>query len=830
MESLLIDPEIRQRQLEWVEELEVIDKSQYISKGSDILAGVSDKFGLTAVWLADALYARSLDYPQTDFELLCYRIVRSRFLKLMFNIAVAAQIFIPFFAPSGCKYAEKLSTVSKFIAVDVICLVVYCVDLFLSLYINHKKKRLIHKPWTAFRLFCCIFLFLDIIAYSNYDFNAIRLVRSIFPFILISRRTNLQKMFQGIFVSCIRSLSVVLALISILILWTFVGFLLFRNVSTDANSNRFDTLPDALFATLHCITSRPFCVLELNPFFLASQASAVFFVTLTLASDVICISLIVAIGTSEYKLFATRMVKRRLWCRYYGLRAVFDALAIENRLSRECWILLCERLRYGFHRSSGEAAILYSMECNSESDQIDFESYLRLCALLSARVSVVVPTAKLTDIERSISLAQSDISTIIAQSSIKITSEIAGVNSAGGCGVDWTSVGDKLDESIGFRLSISDKENPTDTAMKKINGKPRDKSSLYETLTKTYQWFRLVCYRCATAYMVVELPANYLPLHVALRSVLSVINHFFLLIYLYYVSSGFASKSWYRFGDAIEFFFCADLFIRVVGFGFTEALKTNYTKAELLINITSIISLCILGQNHRGSKDGALIATLIIQSARFFGLFFVVNDVDIFEMMYPILIRAGFIFFSVIYFFAIFAHAFFCDSLSVSAASGGDDDSSQWVQYADQLNFSSYLISMYTLFEIAILANWSIVMDAAARVAGTGSYVFFYSFRLMVTLFVLPLLTGFIMQAFLAARRKKAWMVEEERAKQQAVDAQNGSVVSLSILGLSLKRLSNAALHQNSTFGSENPLNSQTSTTNSTDTTGSASGSGSGSG
>ena len=59
-------------------------------------------------------------------------------------------------------------------------------------------------------------------------------------------------------------------------------------------------------------------------------------------------------------------------------------------------------------------------------------------------------------------------------------------------------------------------------------------------------------------------------------------------------------------------------------------------------------------------------------------------------------------------------------------------------------------------------------MDAAAKQAGVSAFLYFYFVRLFLTLYALPILTGFIMQAFLGAlaykeARKKGATVGEAR-------------------------------------------------------------------
>jgi hypothetical protein len=123
-----------------------------------------------------------------------------------------------------------------------------------------------------------------------------------------------------------------------------------------------------------------------------------------------------------------------------------------------------------------------------------------------------------------------------------------------------------------------------------------------------------------------------------------------------------------------------------------------------------------------------------------------------------------------IYTFGTIAHVAFCDKLnSKDIAYIADDDSQSWTKFSTILNFSSYLQSIYTLAEVMVLGNWSIVMDAAVQAhsiqtiedpAARGAvrfsiYLFFILFRGLVVLVVLPILMSFIIQSFIQQLKKQ---------------------------------------------------------------------------
>ncbi|KAJ1417212.1 hypothetical protein B484DRAFT_150674 [Ochromonadaceae sp. CCMP2298] len=219
------------------------------------------------------------------------------------------------------------------------------------------------------------------------------------------------------------------------------------------------------------------------------------------------------------------------------------------------------------------------------------------------------------------------------------------------------------------------------------------------------------------------------------------------------------------------------MLVRLASVGAKRFLTFWENRCDALINLFSLIALIELSKTYLSteyeySKSGPHTVPLgwflFIESGRLFKIFFMFNDVKIFEHMIAVLIRASFVYFSVIYFFAVFAFSFFCNALDPVAAEAADrsqDDAAQWVEYQNILNFKTLLQSIFTLFELSLLGNWSMVMDAAVATGRpVAAYLFFYTYRLTVTLFVLPILISFIIQVFLSALtlREKELAAEKE--------------------------------------------------------------------
>jgi hypothetical protein len=749
-----IDPQLRRKQDEWADVISKVELKDYVDEGSSVLANVSEKYKLGALWLMDAISARSVDFPQNDREFYYYRISRSGTLRLVYNLACIAQVILPFFAVPECAFVVGIKKLSKYIIVDVVCLLIYLFDMALVFNVDSTNKRLIKKPWSAFRLFCCFLLFLECIAFSSAEFAGVRLVRSVFPLFLISRRTNLQKIMQGLMASAIKSLTVVTALFCVIILWSFVGFLVFRDLDPDDGGlQRYNTYYDAMFATLHCFTSRPFCLMALKPYFQLNEAAAVFFVTLTVAADIICISLIVGIGSSEYKLFAASYVKNRIEGRAYTSRLVFDAFCNKDKLlDRSTWCRLCVSMNSKFHRSKGEAVIMFSLEDDQDTGFIDYLSFVRLCALIAQRVVIMVP-----DNLRIEGDTRSGMPTDLGEA---LMNTEATRSEASRSSLILASVGNSNSEvlrSSSDSISYSNANHPPLISKKyrryhlvSLFGESQTASKLVVNMSNN-------CYIILSASISIKFWADQI-FTVSVRDLVMCIVYLLLVVYLVEISAVGCAAGWFSLGFVLEAIFWLDMIIHIGAFGWAEYTSRILNCFAVIINLSTFVSMVVQAHHHQSGniKGGPLLATIVTQSLRMIFPFFAVNDVAIFERILPILIRAGFVYFSFIYFYAIFAHNFFCGDLDTNLAAEGDDDSTTWVTYASILNFNTYLQAVFTMFEMSILGNWSIVMDAAAKKAKTRAYVFFYSFRLLVTLNVLPLLIGFVMQAFVGARKEIA--------------------------------------------------------------------------
>lgn len=284
-------------------------------------------------------------------------------------------------------------------------------------------------------------------------------------------------------------------------------------------------------------------------------------------------------------------------------------------------------------------------------------------------------------------------------------------------------------------------------------------------------WIKFTLYITATQ---IQFGYGNMNIDFALSTGILTVLNFFLLLQLCFLTHAKKNIHWFNFGWVLWVaYFGLQAVDMTVSPSFKKYFRSPKKWLTILLNLASFISLACLTPQYRANEDfqytRAMVAYLVVSLARFHQIFFLFNDVQVFEHIYPLLLRTAFIYFSFVYCFAVFAYSFFCNSLSVEDAQNttADNDASIWTNYSNVLNFSTMWHSIYTMFELSLLGNWSIVMSAAAASSDqVSAYLFFYGYRLLTTLCVLPILLSFIIQAFLSIITRR----EQEKQLNQALD------------------------------------------------------------
>jgi uncharacterized membrane protein len=177
--------------------------------------------------------------------------------------------------------------------------------------------------------------------------------------------------------------------------------------------------------------------------------------------------------------------------------------------------------------------------------------------------------------------------------------------------------------------------------------------------------------------------------------------------------------------------------------------------------------------SRKEERSGPVIALLTCQWLRLVRMTLPLNSSVVIRNMLPLVLRVLFLLFTVIYFFSVIGYYRFCGAFDDEKAADVDDWADRWVPYHQQLNFNTMLQTTYTLFEVAVLGNWSFVMRAAMLSGFASALLFFYAYRLAMTLIIIPILTSFIIQVYNARSARHAASERDEVMRRDAENQKN---------------------------------------------------------
>ncbi|CAN0066843.1 unnamed protein product, partial [Choristocarpus tenellus] len=103
------------------------------------------------------------------------------------------------------------------------------------------------------------------------------------------------------------------------------------------------------------------------------------------------------------------------------------------------------------------------------------------------------------------------------------------------------------------------------------------------------------------------------------------------------------------------------------------------------------------------------------------------------QLVFPAVLRSGYVLLAVVYAFSILAYSFYCNTpLGVGDLSDveGEPMMRRWISNQDAYSFATLPLTFLTMTDMAIMASWPNVMDAAGAVTDVESAsAFFYFYR-----------------------------------------------------------------------------------------------------
>ena len=413
MNVIKVGPLLRKKQQEWAELYSIVDIDIREPPQSHLCQ--SARHTLAGLYFDDGAKGRETSFPETDNQVLCYRITRSRFVLLFYSMVCLLHMSLPFFERPYCPWSSQMSGNVDYHSTDLgtysinrttsnsiqfCCLAFYIVELAVRESVGRPLSGdSMRNKWVWIRLGCCIALTVD----GMLSFMNVRFGLCLVPIIYISRRNSLRQIVEGVLLSSYRCIPVFTLLFALVVLWSFVGFLIFRNLEMD-NGSKFGSLWRSFLTCLQTHSSRGYAPFVLTPYYDKNPLAALFFVGLTVVTDILCTAFIIAIGNREYKLYSVSVFAQQLRNRKQAIVALHRILLEDEAgrnpppsahravgtISRHAWINFGTRIR-GRHMYKRKVLhMMFNTECDPTSDTITCLGLFRLCALLDARLEVRV--------------------------------------------------------------------------------------------------------------------------------------------------------------------------------------------------------------------------------------------------------------------------------------------------------------------------------------------------------------------------------------------------------------------------------------------------------
>lgn len=363
----------------------------------------------------------------------------------------------------------------------------------------------------------------------------------------------------------------------------------------------------------------------------------------------------------------------------------------------------------------------------------------------------------------------------------------------------------QLDERQVATLQISDKhnlfKNEIPVTICEISIKNEETSYLTISFFQTYlccgfmkihrEYFMLIISWCQYLTFQQMILSKLQP--ISILDVISFILHFFLLVQLIYFSSiTMSNESWLIFGYFLEIGFWWEMFIRIIALGELRYFNDSVQVIRALINLFTFIFMVLMGSAFANTTNGYYLLVVTLQCLRLFLFCTRVRGNGRYRLAIKNTSRALSLFLLILYFWTIIAQEVFCGVLSDDTVTGStttDDDATNWNQFSHILNFNNYQQALFTLFEVTVLGSWSMVMDATAREFSPSvvPLIFFFTFRLLMTLVILPMLMSFMVRSFIAlydqiafVRKHKRQMLKLYRERNLTLTAQSSQMLDLS--------------------------------------------------
>ena len=424
-----IDPELQEQQNAWVELL--LRRDIPVSKLPHLGLSDDQKEVLAAMWFRNGLAGVAIGYPQTTYQLWCYVISSSQWWIIIFSATCLLHTCAPFLTVPECPWeishtgqVDVMKPTNGYwphiavIGIYICAALVYMADVAFGIVVNRTDgsslvdswNKLVEKNrWLLFRMVICCVVLADIFSFFAVH-RSVRFSACLAPIAYITRRTSMQRILEGMFISLYKSSLVYGLYFAILVFYSFLGFVVFQSVDVNSkvlieDNNGFGKYQESLMTVLLSMLSRSYNLQSLALYFVNTPWSVSFFTSLIIVGDIFTSNLIIAVGNRQFRLFAARVFQRQLGNRKQAMVAIHELLSSDNgMLSREKWLGLCRHISGKTAMSDITADSLFELECelqcltsgnslqytDDSKAEVDCIGFFRLCALLGNDIEIDV--------------------------------------------------------------------------------------------------------------------------------------------------------------------------------------------------------------------------------------------------------------------------------------------------------------------------------------------------------------------------------------------------------------------------------------------------------
>lgn len=684
------------------------------------------KIKVAAMFIWDGIHGRKIGYHFTDAALLLRNVYHSTLYRMVYVVAVFLYCFLAFveMEPDGNSvYPMIYSIQRKYLFVEIGFLLLFALDVGIQYYIcswQTRRQFLTRQPWASVRGFIILLLLADTlfrigVFFVPHGFVAIRYVRRPFrgmrPFLFITRLRNV----RVIFASCLRAFRkvlVVLLLLGCLVcFWGLMGYLLFSDYSSEdqqlergVKNDYFRTLPRSMYTMLLVHSSGSYFTEAMYPYYLLSGWTAVYFAVFIVVTNVFFVKLVIAVSYKSYKKHTESMLFKRLQKRKVALHSAFQLLSmrLEDVNEENCQL------------NSARNPLRHKLQSRMDSffqtlpdkDKVSRAKWLSVMQFLRpewqhGQSKVIFDTVDMDE---------------LGYVNLEEFYELCSLLS-----VQFVPVNAGLDLPPTWQRVIRRK--------------------FRKFLTYGTFWY---------GYEIV-----YVELFIGFLILLSVIQ----AVQVNYLALAFSSNYMWRIvGVILLCLFTLELLIKLFTFEWHGFKERPFCLLDLVIVCSGwsfYAVTAISGQEESIVYYDLALVVRVLRVIKLLNLFPPFREILwTTKLLVPLVIRLFAVFFSVMYAFTLIAQEYYglplqywyLSNMNPATATITTANSAFW----EEAQLNTFLQAMLTMFQVAMLSNWISIMNTVAHATkeASGTFVFFFTYRIIVSNVLMPIFIGFLVESF----------------------------------------------------------------------------------